>query len=108
MCSSEMPSLEQFSLRSTKLVQHGVASTINLTSLLQGAVTYRLPTNAMSWSSVFRQLESNKERLGIVDYSVSQTTLEQVQATLLSNMMHSSFLIVTQVFINFAKEQFEE
>ena len=44
----------------------------------QGAVTYRLPTNAMSWSSVFRQLETNKERLGIIDYSVSQTTLEQV------------------------------
>lgn len=49
--------------------------------LFQGAVTYRLPTNALSWSSVFRQLETNKERLGIVDYSVSQTTLEQVWNT---------------------------
>ncbi len=46
--------------------------------VLQGAVTYQLPGGGLSWSSVFRQLESNKERLGIIDYSVSQTTLEQV------------------------------
>ena len=51
-----------------------------------GAVTYWLPNEEVSWSSVFRLLEENKEDLGIVDYSVSQTTLEQV-------------------FINFAKEQ---
>ena len=80
-------------------------------------MTYRLPTSAMSWSSVFRQLETNKERLGIVDYSVSQTTLEQVH-------MHGMLLYIPgtlsrlsgvyndgnlfQVFINFAKEQFDE
>jgi ATP-binding cassette subfamily A (ABC1) protein 3 len=55
----------------------------------QGSVTYQLPSADMTWSSVFRQMEANKERLGIVDYSVSQTTLEQV-------------------FIDFAKEQAEE
>ena len=44
----------------------------------QGSVTYQLPSADMTWSSVFRQMEANKERLGIVDYSVSQTTLEQV------------------------------
>ena len=54
-----------------------------------GTVTYWLPNEDVSWSSVFRFLEENKEYLGIVDYSVSQTTLEQV-------------------FINFAKEQEEE
>lgn len=54
-----------------------------------GAVTYWLPSEGVSWSAVFRLLEENKERLHIVDYSVSQTTLEQV-------------------FINFAKEQEEE
>ena len=54
-----------------------------------GAVTYLLPTDQLSWSFVFRLLEENKEELGIVDYSVSQTTLEQV-------------------FINFAKEQEEQ
>ena len=82
-------------------------------------MTYRLPTSAMSWSSVFRQLETNKERLGIVDYSVSQTTLEQVHmhgtleilyipGTLsrLSGVYNDGNLF--QVFINFAKEQFDE
>jgi ATP-binding cassette subfamily A (ABC1) protein 3 len=52
----------------------------------QGSVTYQLPSGGLSWSAVFRQLEANKERLGIIDYSVSQTTLDQV-------------------FINFAKAQ---
>ena len=47
-------------------------------SALQGAVTYQLPSGAVSWSSLFRLLEQNKERLHIMDYSVSQTTLEQV------------------------------
>lgn len=48
------------------------------TADLQGVVTYQLPGADMSWSSVFRQVENNKESLGVVDYSVSQTTLEQV------------------------------
>ena len=45
----------------------------------QGAVGYQLPGTGITWSSIFRQIESNKERLGIVDYSVSQTTLDQVR-----------------------------
>ena len=44
----------------------------------QGSVTYQLPSEGLTWSSVFRQMEANKDRLGIIDYSVSQTTLEQV------------------------------
>ena len=55
---------------------------------LLGVVTYWLPSDEISWSKVFRLLEENKEDLGIIDYSVSQTTLEQV-------------------FIRFAKEQEE-
>ena len=54
-----------------------------------GTVTYFLPSDQLAWASVFRLLEENKEDLCIVDYSVSQTTLEQV-------------------FINFAKEQEEK
>ena len=50
----------------------------------QGAVTYQLPSGAVSWSAVFRLLEENKERLGIVDYSVSQTTLEQVHTHIIT------------------------
>ena len=46
--------------------------------LTQGAMTYQLPSVDISWSSIFRQIENNKERLRIVDYSVSQTTLDQV------------------------------
>ena len=47
-------------------------------SRVQGAVTYQLPSANTTWSTVFRQLENNKGRLNIIDYSVSQTTLEQV------------------------------
>ena len=41
-------------------------------------MTYQLPSSGVTWSSVFRQLEQNRQRLHIVDYSVSQTTLDQV------------------------------
>jgi len=50
------------------------------TTYTKGAVTYQLPSADISWSTVFQQLEDNKERLSIVDYSVSQTTLEQVRS----------------------------
>jgi len=43
-----------------------------------GSVTYWLPSNEISWSCMFRLLEDYKDRLNITDYSVSQTTLEQV------------------------------
>ena len=42
-------------------------------------LTYHIASENMQWSYVFGALESSKQRLGIVDYSVSQTTLEQVQ-----------------------------
>ena len=45
---------------------------------MQGALMYQLPRSNLSWSQIFQQIENNKERLGIIDYSVSQTTLEQV------------------------------
>ena len=70
-------------------------------------MTYQLPSAGVSWSSVFRQLESNKERLGIIDYSVSQTSLEQVCRLTLSCAVDDCALCL-QVFINFAKEQNEE
>ena len=54
----------------------------------QGFVSYQLPTN-LTWSSTFREIESNKERLGIVDYSVSQTTLDQVIGELLLPHAHA-------------------
>jgi ATP-binding cassette subfamily A (ABC1) protein 3 len=54
----------------------------------QGEVTYQLCNEMLSWATVFREMERHRERLGVIDYSVSQTTLEQV-------------------FINFAKDQAE-
>ncbi|KAJ7372893.1 hypothetical protein OS493_016822 [Desmophyllum pertusum] len=54
-----------------------------------GILHYQINTEGLSWSYIFGQLERNRAALNIVDYSVSQTTLEQV-------------------FINFAKEQHSE
>ena len=42
-------------------------------------MAYQLPSSSVTWGSVFQDIEGNKERLGIVDYSISQTTLEQVR-----------------------------
>ncbi|XP_078609223.1 phospholipid-transporting ATPase ABCA3-like isoform X2 [Branchiostoma floridae x Branchiostoma japonicum] len=56
----------------------------------QGMLQYQLSsTGGLTWSSVFEALEGKRTDLGIVDYSVSQTSLEQV-------------------FLNFAKDQFSE
>ena len=41
-------------------------------------MSYQLPLSHLSWATVFQDIEENKERLGITDYSVSQITLEQV------------------------------
>lgn len=54
-----------------------------------GVLHFQIESEGLSWSYIFGQLERNKVRLNIVDYSVSQTTLEQV-------------------FINFAKAQHAE
>ncbi|KAK3753339.1 hypothetical protein QZH41_015277 [Actinostola sp. cb2023] len=54
-----------------------------------GMLTYQIINDNLTWSQIFGHLEKNRESLNIVDYSVSQTTLEQV-------------------FINFAKEQHSE
>ncbi|XP_071785236.1 phospholipid-transporting ATPase ABCA3-like isoform X1 [Asterias amurensis] len=55
----------------------------------QSLLHYQVDNEQLSWSYIFGTLEESREGLGIEDYSVSQTTLEQV-------------------FINFAKEQHSE
>lgn len=52
-------------------------------------VQYQLPSGAMELSEVFGHIESSYEALRIEDYSVSQTTLDNV-------------------FINFARQQTDE
>ncbi|KAJ1067367.1 hypothetical protein K5549_010485 [Capra hircus] len=44
----------------------------------QGMVHYHLPGDGLSWAKVFGVLEKAKEKYGVDDYSVSQTSLEQV------------------------------
>ena len=44
----------------------------------QGVLHFQVETEGLSWSYIFGQLERNRTALNIVDYSVSQTTLEQV------------------------------
>ena len=48
---------------------------------------YQIVNEALSWSYIFGQLERNRSALNIVDYSISQTTLEQVK--LLSSFLRS-------------------
>ncbi|XP_077864744.1 phospholipid-transporting ATPase ABCA3-like [Saccoglossus kowalevskii] len=51
-----------------------------------GMLSYQIDNGDLSWSYIFGTIEDNKDTLHLIDYSVSQTSLEQV-------------------FINFAKEQ---
>ncbi len=39
---------------------------------------YQIVNNDLKWSHMFGLLEDNKESLGIADYTLSQTSLEQV------------------------------
>ena len=59
-----------------------------LKDMHHGLVIYQVSSEGTSWASVFGTMERAKERFGIEDYSVSQTTLEQV-------------------FLNFARAQLE-
>ncbi|XP_055602218.1 phospholipid-transporting ATPase ABCA1-like [Uranotaenia lowii] len=45
---------------------------------LQQALSYHIPRTDLTWSTVFGIMESAKEQLGIEEYSLGQTTLEQV------------------------------
>ncbi|KAF5910024.1 ATP-binding cassette sub-family A member 1-like isoform X1 [Clarias magur] len=62
---------------------------IQLKERHHNVLQYQLPTHACSLAHVFDILSNNSEELGIAEYSVSQTTLDQV-------------------FVNFAKEQMDD
>ncbi|XP_068599288.1 phospholipid-transporting ATPase ABCA1 [Brachionichthys hirsutus] len=62
---------------------------IELKERHQNVLQYQLPSRACCLARVFDVLSNNYEELGIIDFSVSQTTLDQV-------------------FVNFAKEQTDE
>ncbi|XP_026050131.1 ATP-binding cassette sub-family A member 1 isoform X1 [Astatotilapia calliptera] len=62
---------------------------IELKERHQNVLQYQLPSHACCLARVFDVLANNYEELGIVDFSISQTTLDQV-------------------FVNFAKDQTDD
>ena len=44
----------------------------------QGMLTIYIPLTDVKWSDIFTWVEKNREKLKIADYSISQTTLEEV------------------------------
>ncbi|EDO28092.1 predicted protein [Nematostella vectensis] len=65
----------------TEQAQQFVSSTFPGAQLLEshnGMLTYQINSTELSWSRIFGELERNRASLNIVDYSVSQTSLEQV------------------------------
>lgn len=44
----------------------------------QGLLTYYVPNTELKWSTMFGLMEDAKRQYNIEDYSLSQTTLEQV------------------------------
>ena len=50
----------------------------DLKDMHQGLVHYQIDQHTTTWSQAFGTIERNKEAYHINDYSVSQTTLEQV------------------------------
>lgn len=80
---------------------------------------YQLPSSLTSLAHIFSILAKNKDMLRIEDYSVTQTTLDQVHTfhqsvtCLLSvSCLHClsahSFCFLLQVFVNFAKDQSDD
>ena len=52
---------------------------IELKERHQNVLQYQLPSHACCLARVFDVLANNYEELGIIDFSVSQTTLDQVR-----------------------------
>ncbi|XP_060661353.1 phospholipid-transporting ATPase ABCA3 isoform X1 [Drosophila nasuta] len=44
----------------------------------QGMLTYYIPLSDIKWSKIFGMMERNRKELNIEDYSISQTTLEEI------------------------------
>ena len=47
-------------------------------------ITYEVPTQGLIISSVFKEIEANKKNNGLADWSLSQTTLEDVFLTIIN------------------------
>ena len=51
---------------------------IHIPVYFQGQLHYNINVPGLTWSMLFREIESHREDLSIVDYSVTQATLEEV------------------------------
>ena len=58
----------------------------------QGLVHYHLPESGQSWARIFGLMESAKNKYQIEDYSVGQTTLEQV-SLIYRRFWHLMFIV---------------
>lgn len=56
---------------------------IELKERHENILQYQLPSHACCLARVFDLLSNNFEELGVVDFSVSQTTLDQVRMTVM-------------------------
>ncbi|XP_034738177.1 phospholipid-transporting ATPase ABCA1 isoform X2 [Etheostoma cragini] len=81
----------QFNLDSCPISTYMKSSfpSIELKERHQSVLQYQLPSHACCLARVFEVLANNYEEMGVIDFSVSQTTLDQV-------------------FVNFAKEQTDD
>jgi len=41
-------------------------------------LTYYIPLSGIKWSKMFGVMERNRDQLNVADYSISQTTLEEI------------------------------
>uniref|UniRef100_A0A8D3BI62 P-type phospholipid transporter n=1 Tax=Scophthalmus maximus TaxID=52904 RepID=A0A8D3BI62_SCOMX len=79
---------------------------IELKERHHSVLQYQLPAHACCLARVFDVLANNYEELGIVDFSVSQTTLDQVRMMqLLSTLSPHTFLFSRGFFFCFLTEQ---
>ncbi|XP_065364636.1 phospholipid-transporting ATPase ABCA3-like isoform X2 [Calliphora vicina] len=44
----------------------------------QGILTFYIPLSSIKWSKIFGLMERNRDELNVEDYSISQTTLEEI------------------------------
>ncbi len=78
----------------------------NLISDNGGLMTYKIDREEMSIGKIFKELEANKSKLSIEDYSVSQPTLEQVFISTVEN--HEKLAARDQVVMEVEMDIVEE
>ena len=83
--SSETADLETNTRTAMSFIENAFPGSV-LKDIHQGYLHYQIPAYGVTWATLFGTMENNRKAFHIEDYSVSQTTLEQV-------------------FINFARAQ---